>query len=105
MTREELQERIDRARSPAEMLTIGEAYLRGEILLDKVAADAWLSRAVEAEDPAVSPRAMALIAKEILGKKRFLSPEDERDIRTALPTVNTDEKEALEALLRWNYDE
>jgi len=99
MTRTELQSLIDHADSAAEMLRIGRAYLEGRVLYDRVAAEAWLLKAVETEDPLLSPQAMYLLAEQIL-KVPVLTDADRQDIAADLKTAAADKKPALNALLK-----
>lgn len=96
---ETMQLLIDRGNDPKAMLTIARGYLDGAVLRDKVAAEAWLMRAIEAEDPLESPKAMALLASEILGKGEILSDLDYLDIRRRSQAAVGQEREALLGLL------
>lgn len=100
VTREELQKMIDQPdKQASQMREIGQSYLRGDVLKDVVAAESWLMKVIEAEDAKESPLAMALIAKEILGKEQLLSDEDYLEIRKELETTEGEEKEKLERIL------
>lgn len=99
MDRETMQRLIDRCSDPKTMLTIAEEYLEGTVLRDAVAAEAWLMRAIEAEDPLESPKAMAVLASEILRKGEILSDQDYLDIRRQAQTAVGQEREALLNLL------
>ena len=51
MRKEDLQAKINQADHTAEdMRRIAESYLRGGVLRDVIAAEAWLSRAIACED-------------------------------------------------------
>ena len=94
----QMQQRIDAAQSAADSIAVAQAYLDGAVLRDMVAAEAWLMRAVEMEDPLESTRAMGILAERILGKEP-LSEQDCRDIRADAETARGREREALLALL------
>ncbi len=96
-----MQEMIDRCATPAEMTAIAEAYLDGAVLRDTVAAEAWLMKAIEAEDPAESPRAMAVLAKSILHRP-MLTQEDAEDIRRRAETATGAQRQPLLDLLDLN---
>lgn len=96
---ETMQLLIDRGNDPKAMLTIARGYLDGTVLRDKVAAEAWLMRAIEAEDPLESPKAMALLASRVLGKGEILSDQDYLDIRRRSRTAVGQEREVLLSLL------
>ena len=77
MTKEEMQKLLDLKNPTAEeMLQIGRAYLRGEVLRDLTAAGAWLEKAVEQETPPASAWAMSLLATRIYGGEFAISEED-----------------------------
>ncbi len=120
MTIEELQERINQKdKSAEEMRKIGESYLRGDVLKDLVAAEGWLQRVVESEDSIEAPIAMALIAKELLGKEQILSDADflaikrewevsEGENRKELETLlglATEKQKRLQTIIRCEYDD
>lgn len=94
-----MQQRIDAAESAAAMIAVAEGYLDGEVLRDPVAAEAWLMRAIETEDPVQAPKAMAVLAARILKKEEVLSDSDYQDIRRRFQTAAGQEREALLALL------
>lgn len=96
---ETMQLLIDRGSDPKTMLAIAKGYLDGAVLRDTVAAEAWLMRAIEAEDPLESPKAMAVLASEILGKGEILSDQDYLDIRRRTQTAVGQERETLLGLL------
>lgn len=95
----QMQRRIDAAKSAAAMICVAEAYLDGEVLRDPVAAEAWLMRAIETEDPLEAPKAMAVLAARILKKEEVLSDLDYQDILGRVQTADTQERETLLALL------
>ena len=94
-----MQQLIDGCGDPKTMLAIAQGYLDGAVLRDPVAAEAWLMRAVEAEDPLESPKAMAVLASSILGKGETLSDEDYLDIRRRAHSAVGQEQEILLGLL------
>lgn len=96
---ETMQLLIDGCNDPKAMLTIARGYLDGTVLRDKVAAEAWLMRAIGTEDPLESPKAMALLASRILGKGEILSDQDYLDIRRQSRTAVGQEREVLVGLL------
>ena len=96
---ETMQLLIDGGSDPKAMLAIAQGYLNGTVLRDKVAAEAWLMRAIEAEDPLESPKAMALLATRILGKGEILSDQDYLDICRRSRTAVGQERKALLGLL------
>lgn len=95
----QMQRRIDAAKSAAAMIYVAEGYLDGEVLRDPVAAEAWLMRAIETEDPLEAPKAMAVLAARILKKEEALSDLDYQDIFGRVQTADTQERETLLALL------
>ena len=99
MTAEELQRHIDNAGSAKDMVVIAKAYLDGSVLYDPTAAEAWLLRAIETEDPVVSAEAMGLLAECILCKPA-IPPQDAREIAARLETAQGEERETLLALQR-----
>lgn len=94
-----MQALIDRGSHPKDMTAIALAYLDGAVLRDPVAAEAWLMRAIEAEDPLESPKAMAVLASRILGKGEPLPDQDYLDILRQARTAQGQERETLLALL------
>ncbi len=96
-----MQEMIDSCNSPAEMIGIAQAYLNGAVLRDTVAAEAWLMKAIEAEDPVESPRAMAVLASSILHRP-MLTQEDAEDIRRQAETAQGEQRQQLLDLLALN---
>lgn len=99
MERENMQQLIDAAKTPEEMIAVAQAYLDGRLLRDPVAAEAWLMKAIEAEDPVQSPRAMGILAVRILGASRVLTDQDYLDIRRRARTAVGRERQELLALL------
>lgn len=95
----EMQALIDHCGGPADMIAIARGYLDGAVLRDFVAAEAWLMKAIEAEEPQESPKAMALLAHRILGREAVLSDEDYQDIHRRADTAEGREREELLALL------
>lgn len=95
----QMQQRIDAAESAAAMIAVAEGYLDGEVLRDPVAAEAWLMRAIETEDPVQAPKAMAVLAARILKKAEVLSDSDYQDIRRQARTAAGQERDALLGLL------
>lgn len=96
-----MQALIDRCNSPADMIGIAQAYLNGAVLRDTVAAEAWLMKAIGAEDPVESPRAMAVLAKSIL-RRPMLTREDAEDIRRRAETAQGEQRQQLLDLLALN---
>lgn len=96
-----MQALIDHCDSPADMIGIAQAYLNGAVLRDTVAAEAWLMKAIEAEDPVESPRAMAVLAKSIL-RRPMLTREDAEDIRRRAETAQGEQRQQLLDLLALN---
>lgn len=96
-----MQAMIDACDTPALMTSIAEAYLEGAVLRDAVAAEAWLMKAIEAEDPLESPRAMAVLAKSILHRP-LLTRQDAEDIRRRAQTAQGEQRRQLLALLELN---
>ena len=109
MTRDELQKIIricmdtESEKNGKWMLEIAEAYIDGEILQDKVAAEAWLAKAIMLED-ATSILAMGILCREILGKEEVLSDEDYKDIYLEYQMAGTKGKKELEELLSLSTD-
>lgn len=101
MRKEELQAKINQADHTAEdMRRIAESYLRGGVLRDVIAAEAWLSRAIACEDGKESMIAMVLLAKEILGKERAVSEEDRTEIEKAFAESDGEEREKYLYIMR-----
>lgn len=96
-----MQTMIDVCDTPAAMTAIAEAYLNGEVLRDAVAAEAWLMKAIEAEDPVESPRAMAVLAHAILHRP-LLTQQDAEDIRRQAQTAQGEQRRQLLELLELN---
>ncbi len=96
-----MQTMIDTGNTPAAMTAIAEAYLNGAVLRDTVAAEAWLMKAIEAEDPLESPRAMAVLAKSILHRP-MLTREDAEDIRCRAQTAQGEQQRQLLEMLKLN---
>ncbi len=96
-----MQTMIDTGDTPAAMTDIAEAYLNGAVLRDAVAAEAWLMKAIEAEDPMESPRAMAVLAKSILHRP-MLTRQDAEDIRRRAQTAQGEQRRQLLELLELN---
>ena len=102
VTREELQKMIDLPDKQAkQMREIGQSYLRGDVLKDAVAAESWLMKVIEAEDAKESPLAMALIAKEILGKEQIFSDKDYLQIKEEAENAEGEKRTELELLLEF----
>ncbi len=99
MKRKNMQQLICQAKTPEEMITIAQAYLDGQILRDPVAAEAWLMKAIEAEDPVQSPKAMGILAAQVLGVSRVLPDQDYLDICRRAQTAVGRERQELLALL------
>lgn len=105
MKRDELQKMIDQSDHNAEyMRKIGESYLRGEVLRDLVAAECWLNKAVEMEDEKESVIAMALIARNILGKDQVFSDGDYLHMKKEYETAEGEKKKELELFLSFATD-
>ena len=96
---QDIQQLIDHCHSPETMLAIAKTYLHGDILRDPVAAEAWLQKAIDANSPHASPRAMAILATEILGCRQAISDTDYQDICRRLKYAEGREREELLALL------
>lgn len=101
---EAMQLLIDSGGDPKTMLAIAEGYLEGAVLRDTVAAEAWLMRAVEAEDPLESPRAMAMLASRILGKEEVFPDSEYLSLRRRAETAVGQERISLLALLELGSD-
>ena len=102
MTWKELQIMIDQAdHRPDYMRRIGESYLRGDILKDKVAAESWLIKAIETEDKKEALLAMELYVKKILEKEQILSDRDYLQIREKYKFATGEKKSELEMLLNF----
>lgn len=82
MTKEEIQKLIDKKdKTPEEMRMIAESYLKGEILQDHIAAEAWFQKVIETGDNKDSLIAMVLLARKIWGKEIVISEKDFEDMR------------------------
>lgn len=105
MTREQLQKQIDKANHTArEMRLIGESYLKGDVIKDKVAADAWLMKVVEMEEPVESALAMIVIAKEILGVEEVISEKDYEDMKKEIKISEKNEELEILTKTRCKYN-
>ena len=99
MNRETLQKRIDNCCTPEDMTFIALAYLDGTVLRDPVAAESWLQRAIDSDDPVWSPAAMGILARRILGKEQLFSPGELLALRDRASRASGREKEELDRLL------
>lgn len=82
MTRGEMQKLIDISeKTPEEMRIIAESYLSGDILRDKVAAEAWFNKVIETGDNDSSILAMLQLAGKIWGKEMIVSEKDYEDMK------------------------
>lgn len=104
MNTDTLQQLINHGSDPNIMISIAEAYLRGDPLYDPVSAEAWLLKAIGTEDPLAAPRAMGLLAREILKQENVLSDGDYLDIRRRLDIADSAERDELLALLKLASD-
>lgn len=95
----QLQKRIDTCRTPEDMTAIAQAYLDGTVLRDPVAAESWLQRAIDADDPVWSPAAMGILARRILGKEQLYSPEELLALTGRAARAVGTEKTELDSLL------
>lgn len=100
MKLQQLQNLIDQGQTLEEMMCIAEAYLGKGPIRDPTAAQAWLMRVIEAEDPIRSPQAMVLLAREILHTAPVFSEDDLTDIRAHLNMEKDPEKSQLQYLLK-----
>lgn len=99
MEMDQLQFRIDNGKTAEDYLTIARQYLAGSPVRDPVAAQAWLNKAIEADDPVISPAAMGLLAREVLGKKQVIPEEEIAELKLRAKRAAGREKQELEALL------
>lgn len=100
MKKKKLQEMINKPDcSPKRMRMIGESYIRGEILYDPVAAEAWLMLAVRQGESEEAVRAMELIARVLHRQEKVLSDEDYVDIWRELQKADPKRQKYLEKLL------
>lgn len=83
---QQFQQLIHRAATAEEMVCIAQCYTEGQVVRDPVAAEAWLLRAVELEDPVWSVRAMGDLAR-LLGRTEILSDQDLEQILRELPNA------------------
>lgn len=104
MDKDTLQQLIEHCDDPNTMITIAEAYIDGIILRDPLAAEAWLMRAINTENPLAAPKAMGILAVKLLGKTTVLSEADYLDIRHRLNTACNAEQDELLALLKLATD-
>ena len=101
MNQKELQKRIDKPdHTPEDMRKIAEAYLRGDVLRDLVAAEGWLMKTIECEDGKESLVAMILLAKEILKKEHAISEADQADMEKSFAEGTEEEQEKLLYVMR-----
>ena len=98
MTREQLQDKINRAGTPQDMLEIAGSYLDGTVIQDKTAAQAWLMRVLDAGECMEAVKAMEILAKEIWKIEKVLTDKDYFQICQELKSAAGDRKEYLEAL-------
>lgn len=100
MTKEELQKRIEESiRDAKGMREIGEVYWRGDVLRDPVAAEAWLMKAIEQDDPLESDLAMAFLVKKILGKDQIISDMDYQTLKEEREKIGDKPDRELELLI------
>lgn len=100
MTKEELQKKINYGEQDIQsMKEIAESYLRGDIIRDTTAAEAWLRKIIDREEGIYSMEAMALLAKEIWKKEEILSDEDYLYICQIYQQTYGEERKELEYLL------
>lgn len=99
MERKILQQRIDGCSGAAEMIEIALAYLDGAVLRDAVAAEAWLNRAIETEEPIHSARAMGILVTRVMGREQVYSDEEYLELRRRAEAAVESEKAELDALL------
>jgi len=100
MERAHLQRMIDGRKDVRQMLEIAVSYLDGTVIRDPVAAEAWLMKVINADDPSVSPEAMVILATRILGKNQIITEEDYQYMLRSLQTAGDRERLELETLLR-----
>lgn len=75
--KKELQKSIDKEeKTPEEMRMIGESYLRGDVLRDNTAAEAWLQKVIDSGDSKDSIIAMILLMRGIYGIDNVISEKD-----------------------------
>lgn len=75
--KKELQKLIDKEeKTPEEMRMIGESYLRGDVLRDNTAAEAWLQKVIDSGDSKDSIIAMILLMRGIYGIDNVISEKD-----------------------------
>lgn len=99
-TRQQLQELIEQAGSDTSaMLSIGESYIRGDVLKDLTAAEAWLTRVLESGDTPEAVRAMKLLGKDIWKKEELISEADFHEIERELKLAKGEKREVLLELL------
>lgn len=73
----ELQKLIDKEeKTPKEMRIIGESYLRGDVLRDNTAAEAWFQKVIDSGDSKDSIIAMILLMRGIYGIDNVISEKD-----------------------------
>ena len=102
--KEELQNLIDKTdKTPGDMRRIAEAYLWGDVLKDKVAAEAWFSKVIEGGDNSDSMAAMILLAREIYGIINPVSEEDFLAMNNELEKSLGKEKENLKNMIEEAY--
>lgn len=83
MEKDKLQKLLDKDRPSArEMRQIAEAYLRGDVLKDYTAAEAWLHKVIDSGDNEDSMIAMVLLVREILGIDEVISVQDYKAMKT-----------------------
>jgi len=95
----ELQHQIDACMTAEDMVAIARQYLEGTVIRDPVAAHAWLMRAMEADDPVWSARAMGILAREILGVNQVIPKAEAETLRALAEHAEGKEKRELDALL------
>ena len=100
MESQEFQQMIDSCTTAEHMVAIAGAYLSGTVVRDLTAAQGWLMKAIEADDPVVSPQAMGILARQILKRDRVIPPGDVPDLRSRWTLAEGREREELEALLK-----
>ena len=100
LEKNELQKLIDKEeKKPEEMRIIGESYLRGDVLRDNTAAEAWLQKVIDSGDSKDSIIAMTLLARGIYGMDNIISEKDYRAMQEELNNCKEEEREKVKEML------
>ena len=100
LEKKELQKLIDKEeKTPEEMRIIGESYLRGDVLRDNMAAEAWLQKVIDSGDSKDSIIAMTLLMREIYGIDNVISEKDYQTMQEELNNCKEEDRGKVKEML------